>query len=369
MSQRLIIGVVLLLIAGGIIAVVVATGGDSDDSDSSDNSSSVITLNGYIGSEKVAFLRNPEVVRILRERYGIEVDFQDLGSIAQVDGSVDTTEMDFLWPSNEVALALYEERNPGAVSAETIFNSPIVLYSWDFITEALIDQGLVTENPGAYYEIDMPRLVANILAGQQWSEIGISEFSGNIKVESTDPRESNSGNMFYGLLANLLVEQETGNEIATSESIVLVLPTMKDYLDGLGTLETGSGDLFKKYITQGSGSKPIIVGYESQLIEFSLQNNPDPQLRILYPRPTVWSSHPLIALTPEGERLIEALSDPEIQQIGWTEHGFRSGLASITSDPADLDVSGIPETITSVRNLPSPQVMEYMKDYLEGDQQ
>ena len=50
------------------------------------------------------------------------------------------------------------------------------------------------------------------------------------------------------------------------------------------------------------------------------------KMRILYPVPTVWSSHPFISLSARASKLMEALKDPEIQKIAWEQHGFRTGL-------------------------------------------
>ena len=106
-----------------------------------------------------------------------------------------------------------------------------------------------------------------------------------------------------------------------------------------------------------------MVGYENQLVEFVLQHPEHAplikqQIRILYPRPTVWSNHPMIALTPNGERLLQAMKDPEIQRIAWERHGFRSGMVGIQNDPKVLEVVGIPTRIENVMQMPRPSVMQ-----------
>ena len=80
--------------------------------------------------------------------------------------------------------------------------------------------------------------------------------------------------------------------------------------------------------------------------------------------PTVWSSHPFIARTSDGKRLLEALKDPEIQEIAWTQHGFRSGLGA-TSDPSAVGIASIPQDITAVVDMPSPAVMELILETLK----
>ena len=79
---------------------------------------------------------------------------------------------------------------------------------------------------------------------------------------------------------------------------------------------------------------------------------------LLQPRPTVWSSHSIFAFTPLGDRLLEALRDPELQRLAWEQHGFRSGLIGVQNDPAVLDVVGVPATIEQVIPMPKPAVMD-----------
>ena len=43
-----------------------------------------------------------------------------------------------------------------------------------------------------------------------------------------------------------------------------------------------------------------------------------------------------IALTPQGKQLLTALRDPEILEIAWKKHGFRSGVRGIDSPAEDV---------------------------------
>ena len=376
MQKRMLIGLVLLLVAAGIIVALQVMGGGEKDENGGSNSGSDTTpvprvqvVTGYIGGEKEGFLQNPKIQQLLRDRYYLEVDFTRMGSIDLV--KADSTGLDFLWPSNEVALQLYRDDHPGVVvKTETIFNSPIVMYSWPPIVDALIAQGIVESQSGVYYVIDTAKMVDLIIAGTQWQDIGLSQLFGNVSVVSTDPTRSNSGNMFYGLLANLLVaESNPTNSVATDATIEGVLPTIKSYYDSLGFLPTGSGEMWDSFVSVGMSQNPIIVGYESQLIEFSIEQAASPDqvngIRVLYPRPTVWSSHPMIALTDGGEALLAALQDPEILDIAWREHGFRTGFGGVVNDPQALSITGIPQDITAVLPLPRPSTMDRLIEYLE----
>ena len=47
-------------------------------------------------------------------------------------------------------------------------------------------------------------LYSLIIEGKEWSEVGLTDLYGNISIVSTHPSKSNSGNMFAGLLANMM---------------------------------------------------------------------------------------------------------------------------------------------------------------------
>src|SRR5262245_15258117 len=113
MRRSQIIFVVIIALALGVVAIsALLSGGKDGDSDHPSSTRTphydTVTVTGYIGSEKENFLRDPEIQRILAQRYGLTVNFTKMGSIEQVTTA--STGLDFLWPSNEVALALYRER-------------------------------------------------------------------------------------------------------------------------------------------------------------------------------------------------------------------------------------------------------------------
>ena len=81
------------------------------------------------------------------------------------------------------------------------------------------------------------------------------------------------------------------------------------------------------------------------------------RIKVIYPEPTIFASHPLISLTPSCKRLAEALVDPELQQIAWAEHGFRTGLIGVNNDPKLITVAKLPDTIALVVPMPSAKVM------------
>ncbi len=351
--------IILVLIIGGSVTYWYLTNKDKAQY-------SAATVTGVIGSEKSNFLKNSEVQKLLKDKYNLTVEFKTQGSIEMVQA--DTAGLDFVWPSNNIALEIFKTKGV-KFKTSTIFNSPIVLYTWTPVCEKLIEQKIVEKKNGVYYVVDMPKLTQLMQNGTKWSDIGLSQIYGNVAVISTDPTKSNSGNMFFALLSAMF----NGGTVVDAGAVETVLPKLYAYYQSLGYLEDGSANLFKQFISAGMGDKPLIAGYESQIVEFIIENPQykdviTSQIVVMYPEPTVWANHPLISLTENGDRLITALQDPEIQQIAWKQHGFRTGLAGVQNNPADLGLTGLPNTIDSVMPLPKPEIMERIIEYLENGQ-
>lgn len=324
-----------------------------------------VTINAFVGGEKTNFLNNPEVIELLSDRYGIRMNAVKAGSIEMVTG-LPLQGKDVLWPSNQIAVEMFRKRGGHILADENIFNSPIVLYTYDIVAQSLIDQKIVAKKGEIHYIENFPKLIQYIRQQKEWKDIGLPQLFGKIAVHSTDPTRSNSGNMFAGLLANMYNQEA----VITRKDLEIVLPDIKAYFSLRGYMEHSSSDIFKNFITTGVGAKPIIVGYENQLVEFSIENSQHidylrKKIRTLYPVPTVWSSHPILALTRNGKRLIEAMKDKEIQAIAWEKHGFRSGLIGVENDPVVLKIAGIPKEITAVIPLPNADVMESILNALQ----
>ncbi len=327
-----------------------------------------VTVKGLVGGEKSGFLADDQVQKILGDKYGITVDGSKRGSIEMVTG--DVAGNDFLWPSSQFAADLFTSRQASggakSIKSETIFNSPIVFYSWNIVTDALVNQKIVEKRGTTYYLTDTPGFVKLISTGTKWKDIGLAQLYGKVTVYSTDPTRSNSGTMFAALLSTLLNDGDVPDETTIDKH----LPAIKQFFGRMGYMEGSSADLFKQFLNTGVGANPMIVAYENQMIEYGLEHSEQlPMLqqnvRVIYPQPTMWSSHPLIALTANGQKLLEALKDRDIQRIAWERHGFRSGLLGVENDPTGIKVGGIPPRIESVVKMPNSATMQKILAELE----
>ena len=321
----------------------------------------VTTLNGYLGGEKIGLFEDEEIQKILKKNYHLTMDYSRAGSLDMI--TADMEGRNYLFPSSQTALEYYQELYGNSVSDEIIFNTPIVLYTHKIVADALVKNGIVTCTDGIYYA-DMKKFTQLLLEDKQWSDLGLSQLYGNITVDTTDPARSNSGNMFAALLANVLNNGKT----VDAPSAEALLPSLQKIFSQLGYMETSSSDLFHQFMGTGVGAKPIIAGYENQLLEYATENPKDfekvkDDIIILYPTPTVWSTHIYIALDEKGKKGIEALSDKKIQELAWQKHGFRTNQYEINSEDKESSVTGVPKEITSAINLPA---YDAMKKIIEG---
>lgn len=315
----------------------------------------VTEIQGSVGGEKIGLLEDEEVQQILRDRYKLSVEYTREGSMEMV--SQDTSGQNFLFPSNQTALELYEQNFGSPKASEIVFNTPLVLYTHTPVAEALKSQGIAGESDGVT-TVDMEILTEWIASGKTWADIGLPELYGSISVATTDPVKSNSGNMFAGLLANTLA-----GGVASEEDLPEVLSQLQVIFQRLGYMESSSSDLFDQFLKTGMGAKPLIAGYESQLLEFAVQEpetwaQVQEDIVLLYPTPTVWSSHVYIALDDAGVQGAQAFLDEEIQRLAWERHGFRTGWYDAPTDVAQFGVPGVAEEITQVVAMPSAGVME-----------
>jgi hypothetical protein len=354
-KQRL--GAVVL--AAVIVAVIAASAWPGGDTPGSTPRPDQLVVKGYGGGLKANFLHDPEVQAILADRYGLQVDITSIGSIDLACGRQFGPEDDFVWLGDSVALARYQDRGCTMLRAESVYNSPVVLYSWTPIVDALVAAGVARVTAGGAYTVDFRRLVELMMAGQSWSTLGLPQLHGRILVRTTDPARSNSGFLFAGLLANTLND---GNVVDTT-TVDPLLPAIESYFLQLGYMEPRSSDLFTQFLITGMGAKPIVVLYES-LIPEVLASHPEYEeqirqdVRILYPEPTLWASHPFIARTANGAKLLDALKDRDIQRLAWERHGQRPGVVGVPIDPSAIPIPGILEQITSVTNMPALDAMD-----------
>jgi len=386
MNRRIVIPLVLLLIVG-IVATLIPTILSSIQNSLPASTPTItpvpfVTINCIIGSEKQPFFSDPDVIKALSDRYQLAVKFTTQGSIAMVS-QISTADLksqgiDCLSPSNNSASALFEadhhKSDFPAYQTADVFYSPLVMPAIADARDAEIKAGVVQQRDGYYYIVDVKKLGAQISGQEAWTSVDSSStLSGYVKVGSTDPAASNSGNLLYFLLGNTFA----GDPLQAMQvsDLATVLPLLSQVHHSQGLQANRSEDFFNRWISGVAEYQyPLAWVYESQLLEYSNQPGSDIQSRlnsefsILYPDPGVYSVHQIIALTPNGQRLITALQDPALQALAW-KHGFRSMSPGVTDDPATFPNLQVPGHLTSVTSLPDPDVITRVVACLNDDSQ
>ena len=364
-----IVGVVIVLVV--IIAVIIIknifNGGNVK----------LETIKVATGGGKEAFLADEDFVNILNKKYHISVvnDSWSNGKLVKnevvdkkgekYDAIFFSDERFYDYYKIDANKALGEAPRDRVLNGSLTLNTPIVIYSWDVVVDALMAQNIVTQKDGVYYITDMNKLLEYILEGKKWSDIGLNSIYGKINIDSTDPVTSSPGATYYGLLLSIM----TGGDM-TSEAVAKALPKLKEFYIKSGYMNNTPADLFEMYLKTGVGAKPMIVDYEKSVIEFITANKDGwnqvkDKIRILYPTPTIWNSHCIATFNEKGNKYLDAFNDKDIQQIAWSKYGFRVGVSGGNYDVSSVDVKGIPQSIDSVTSGLKMDVYNQIIDYLK----
>ncbi len=116
-KTRSFVGLGLLLVAAAVVVLLPLVGGGNR---------AVTTVRGWTGGSKISLITNPQIRTLMRERYGIAVDYAEVGSNDMV--SRNSSDQDFLWPGNEAVVERYRAGGGTLVKAENIFASPLVIF-------------------------------------------------------------------------------------------------------------------------------------------------------------------------------------------------------------------------------------------------
>ncbi len=393
MDKKKIVGisifiVLILLIIG--IKVVKRPGGITN----------LTTIYVATGGGKEDFLADPDVLKILKNKYKIDVVFDtwsngktitkpliresiNLGNqniINRLKNGENITvntegvsKYDALFTSDQRFYDYYKlspnkENNESdryiVLGGGLTLNTPIVIYSWKEVVNALINENIVTLTDGVYYITDMDKLINYILSNKKWSDIGLNELYGNINIASTDPVSSSPGATYYGLLLSIL-----GGGSINDQTLENNLVKLKSFYQKSGYMNNTPADLFERYLKTGMGGEPMIVDYEKSIIDFA-NSNPTgfsqvkDEIVVLYPKPTIWNSHCLMYFTENGKKLYTAFEDPEIAAIAWEKYGFRTGITGGNYDVSKIGI-GIPKTINSTVSSLKMDYYNKLIDYLK----
>ncbi|MCR5186692.1 MAG: hypothetical protein K6D97_06225 [Clostridia bacterium] len=381
--NKKIIGIIILVLLIVLMVGIKTLIPSNDDtnqgntvSSNGEDYSNLTQVKVATGGGKEGFLANDKVLNIMRNKYGINPIYDSWSNGKLIVNPLvreDGTKYDLMFCSDQRYYDYYKlspDKSKGEAEryhvqdGGLILNTPIVIYSWDTVVDALMKENIVTQSDGTYYISDMDKLLNYILEGKKWSEIGLDLY-GNINIRSTDPVTSSPGATYYGLILSIM----SGGQV-TEDNIEANLPKLKEFYEKSGYMNNTPADLFDSYLKTGMGGQPMIVDYEKSIVEFATSNpsgfeQVKDHIRILYPTPTIWNSHCIATFTDAGNEYLKIYDDPEIGQVAWEEYGFRTGVTGGTYDVSALGINGIPQSITKTVTGLKMNIYDRLIEYLK----
>ncbi|WP_405457534.1 hypothetical protein OG786_11190 [Streptomyces sp. NBC_00101] len=346
----------------------------------------VVTIEAKMASKR-DFFQDPVVERLLM-KHGFRVHITNMGSreIAQQDyGGYDV-----VFPSGQPAADLISRERARANHPALLYRpfvSPIVLATYRQYAEVLTAEGVAQSLPGSggrpmYYTLDMRRFLdlahgrrngvrRERADGYRWDEIdrGDRVHNGNkILAQTSDICESNSAGTYLGLVAFVEHGNDAPDSGAEAEQLAQKIKPL--------LVEQGlpSSERAETYLSpDGQSIAPVTVIYEHQFLAHQIgyaaeKGTTDDSRVLLYPSTRFVTEPQLVALTDDGARLGELVSEDGELQRRAVELGFRprNSAPGATSDALTrfLTGHGIPVPTTSSDDtraiLPTLPLLEKM---------
>ncbi|MEV0384643.1 hypothetical protein [Nonomuraea sp. NPDC050643] len=309
------IGVILATVLAGVAVAAVVAGNRGDDK------AALTVVRGVIGSEKRPFFDDPKV-RAVFARHGLRVEVDTAGS-RQIVTDVDLSRYAFAFPSSAPA-AERIKRDRRAATTYAPFYSPMAVATFEPIAALLTKAGVLR---GSIF--DVKKYLELVAKGTRWDQLpdnSAYKARKRVLLTTTDIRTSNSAAMYLsaiGYVAN-------GEDVISSDAQVAeIAPVLAPAVLDQGFSESTSEASFDDYLALGAGKTPMLVVYEAQYLArvFAGDGAIKPDMRLVYPSPTVLSKHTLVPLSGQGNRIGELLTkDRELQALA-AAYGFR------TTDP------------------------------------
>ena len=316
------------------------------------------TVRILTGSEKLDFLRDPELAKAL-DAEGIVLDVQKAGS-REIATHPDLKKFDVAYPAG-VAAAQKIATATGSRRMSNSFYTPMAVASWKQLLPPLEANGIVRKQGGVYYVADMHKLVEMMAQGTRWKDLQPNPnyaVSKSVLIGTTDVRTSNSAAMYLALVSYIANGDNVVDSDAAADQVV-------DRLLGLfskqGYQESSSTGPFEDYVTMKLGKSPLVMVYEQQFLQYAFRHpSIDADMVLLYPQPTVLTKHTIVALTDKGARFAEVFErNPKVQKIA-SRYGFRGSDNTALFAEAKARKIEMPQTLVDVVDPPTYDLLERM---------
>ena len=159
--------------------------------------------------------------------------------------------------------------------------------------------------------------------------------------------------------------------VANDDTIVSSPATQDAVIDQMASLfleqgfSASSSDApFEDYLSQGIGSKPMVMVYEAQFLGRAMSGDGaiTDDMVLMYPGPTVFSKHTVVPLTDAGKAVGQLLmDDPRLAKLA-ALYGFRPADVSVFNDQLTAHQLDVPPLPVDVVEPPSYETLESMID-------
>lgn len=229
---------------------------------------------------------------------------------------------DLAFPSSAPAAhKISEEADP--LGSYTAFHSPMAIATFTPILEVLEHQGAAA-SVGGTWRLEMGELARLGLDGTRWRDIAGDAFPSprTVQVATTDIRTSNSAAMYLALMSWILNDRQV---VSTPEQSAAVIDRVTPLFLGQGYTESSSAGPFGDYLSQGIGSKPMVMVYEAQFLgeQIAEDSRISADMVLAYPSRTILSAHTAVGLSEAGAEVARLLAEDDELQALAARHGYR----------------------------------------------
>ncbi len=330
-------------------------------------SGSKVTLKGLITSEKEAFFKDPDVIKIFQSNgFDIQYERWASGKIAQVKNINEFGEYkDFVFPPGIQTATAVKQNLKG--KDFQVFYSPMVVGSWEPVEEILVKNGYANQVDGVSY-LDMDKFLKASTQKVRWKDLkGSDAYPVNkvLSIGTTDATTSNSSKMFISLASYIFNGSEM---VTTQEELQKVTPSIRQMMIAQGSRPTSSTNMIQDYTVMGMGKSPMIFLYEQEWVTETAKSNHElngTKMKVIYPKPTIFTKHVLIGFNPDVEKFADFMNtNIEIRQMA-VKYGFRqSGKNDLVDSQKKVVI--LPANILDVIDPPSYDLLESMTQVIEA---
>ena len=319
-----VLGIALaVVLALGVIAAIVISYSQSHKT----VATHVVTVHGVIGSEKLPFFQDQDVIAEFRA-HGFDVQVDTAGS-RQIATTVDLSKYDFAFPAGEPA-AVKIQQDHHAKATYIPFFTPMAIATFGDIVNLLKSINVVTTSGGVQV-LDVKAFLAVVAQNKRWTDIPSNTAypaGKSIYITSTDPTTSNSAAMYLSLASYVA----NGNNVIQDQTQAhAVVPAIAPLFTRQGFTLSSTDAPFEDYLTIGIGKDPMVMIYEAQFLAREAAKDKaitGGNRTMIYPSPTVYSKHTLVPLNANGDAIGRLLmNDAKLQSLA-IKYGFRTSDAT-----------------------------------------